>query len=171
MMVKSPHERPSSHQGKRGQCLSTGASLCGDLPELTLTGLLSARVPGIPPGPWLPSRRCPRGPCDQDRSRGLLAPRPSLVACLEPRDFFFSEISLPRCFLRVSTWRPSALSALFLPQRPWLFLWLSLTSHSQPTPRSLHPRQLRTELPLEQTPAPSAGVAAQAGFLQCSPRG
>ena len=161
---KVPTKDPSSHQGKGGQCLSTGASLGRDLPELTLPGLLRAwgcraslQALGCQAA-W-----CPHGPCDRDHSRRLLARRPSLVTCLEPGDLFFSEISLSRCCLPVSAWRPSALSALFLLQRLWLFLWPSLTAHSQPTPWSLCPWQLRTKLPLEQTPAPGADVALRRG--------
>lgn len=39
MMVESPPKDPTSHQGKRGQCLSTG--LTEIFPEFTLTGLMS----------------------------------------------------------------------------------------------------------------------------------
>ena len=59
----------------------------------------------------------------------------------------------------------------FLLQLLWLFLWLSLTARSQPTPWSFCPWQLRTKLPLDQTPTPCAHVAPKAGFLQCFSHG
>ena len=57
---KVPIKSPSSHQVKRGQCLSTGTSLCGDLPRAHLDRPHERmRVPGIHPDPWLSSRLVP----------------------------------------------------------------------------------------------------------------
>ena len=169
---KVPVKGPSSHQGKRGQCLSTGTSLCRDLPRAHLDWPREhVRVPGIHPDPLAVKQ--PGAPKDTEIRTVHTGCWPSGL----PWSLVLSPMTSSPWVLSLSAFFPCLLGCplpswlCFLLQLLWIFLWLSLTAHSQPTTWSFCPWQLRTKLPLDQTPIPSAHMAPKARFLQCFSHG